>query len=397
MNTQKVRIQVLDAETNEVIDECDIITSSDAVLFSDGKSLTTKVNDLIKSINTPLNPKILTNENLNDVIDTGEYIQTANDNALVSERNYPVALAGKLTVSKANDAFVFQTYQEYNDSTLWLRCRYLSKWYSWNLPYDRVAYEHSMTNLFVNDTLTVNKIRFSYPIDTGGTRERDMINIPCASTYGAVMDIAPGQSLILHGGDRNTEMIDEIGVAPENLYLTADNHIIFHTNIQAGNNAKTIARLDKNGEFYLGGDATKIAYHAGNLTKTTVNAIIAGSDYAEMFQWKDPDVYVKGQYGKFVTLNGDKIELASHSSEYVLGVVSSLESASIIGDPSHIGEFGWDPIGIMGKLNVVDDGTCVVNKYCKPLINGIATHSEEETNYRVMERINKNQIRVMIK
>ena len=57
----------------------------------------------------------------------------------------------------------------------------------------------------------------------------------------------------------------------------------------------------------------------------------------------------------------------------------------------------WDAIGIVGKLVVVDDGTCQVNGYCYPNINGIATASQGKTNYRVMERLDDTHIRIFIR
>lgn len=63
----------------------------------------------------------------------------------------------------------------------------------------------------------------------------------------------------------------------------------------------------------------------------------------------------------------------------------------------------WSPVGMMGKLVVVDDGTCEANGYCKAGVNGIATKSRDieglPTNdgYRVMARIDDTHIRVLVK
>lgn len=63
----------------------------------------------------------------------------------------------------------------------------------------------------------------------------------------------------------------------------------------------------------------------------------------------------------------------------------------------------WTSIGLMGKLVVVDDGTCKVNGYCKAGVNGIATEARDieglPTNdgYRVMARIDDTHIRVLVK
>ena len=55
----------------------------------------------------------------------------------------------------------------------------------------------------------------------------------------------------------------------------------------------------------------------------------------------------------------------------------------------------WAPVGMMGKLVVVDDGTCEVNGFCKAGENGIATKAND--GYRVMSRIDDTHIRVLVK
>ena len=55
----------------------------------------------------------------------------------------------------------------------------------------------------------------------------------------------------------------------------------------------------------------------------------------------------------------------------------------------------WSPVGMMGKLVVIDDGTCEVNGYCKAGVNGIATKAND--GYRVMARIDDTHIRVLVR
>ena len=54
----------------------------------------------------------------------------------------------------------------------------------------------------------------------------------------------------------------------------------------------------------------------------------------------------------------------------------------------------WSPVGIIGKLLVRDDGSCVVNSYCKPNDDGIATAST--TGYKVIKRVSANIIQVFL-
>lgn len=177
----------------------------------------------------------------------------------------------------------------------------------------------------------------------------------------------------------------------------------------------------------------------------------SGADYAEMFEWQDSNSNNEDRVGKFVTLDGDKIKLATSEDDYIIGIVSG--NASVIGDvyedewqgmfetdiygrpiytkqhinavldeegneliPAHDNDVlkissdydntkiyiprsqrpEWDAVGLIGKLVCLDDGTAVVNQYVKPNDDSIAIHSDERTKYRVMERIDENHIRVMI-
>ena len=52
---------------------------------------------------------------------------------------------------------------------------------------------------------------------------------------------------------------------------------------------------------------------------------------------------------------------------------------------------------MMGKLHVIDDGTCVPNSYAKVSSAGIVTHTDEVTTMRVMKRITDNIVLVLKK
>ena len=177
----------------------------------------------------------------------------------------------------------------------------------------------------------------------------------------------------------------------------------------------------------------------------------SGADYAEYFEWEDENVNNEDRIGRFVTLNEDKIKLASSKDNFILGVISG--DPSIIGN-SHddqwynmyetdiygrpifeekkleeiVDENGetlqeekieivrkinpnydyklkyiprserpeWDAVGMMGKLILIDDGSCVVNEYCKPSIDGVGTYSKEQTKYRVLKRLDQNHVQILI-
>jgi hypothetical protein len=175
-----------------------------------------------------------------------------------------------------------------------------------------------------------------------------------------------------------------------------------------------------------------------------------GADYAEMFEWEDENIDNEDRVGYFVTLDGEKIRKADSKDQYIVGIVSA--TPSIIGDagglrwqgkyvtdawgrtqyqtvtipaiqdtdgneivpesqeiqPIHNPDWDneedyvdrnerkeWSAVGMMGKLLVRDDGSCVVNGYCKSNDEGIATISE--SGYRVMKRVTENIILVLVK
>ena len=157
-----------------------------------------------------------------------------------------------------------------------------------------------------------------------------------------------------------------------------------------------------------------------------------GADYAEMFEWLDGNPKNADRRGLFVTLDGEKLKLATSKDDYIVGVVSA--TPSVVGDActddwngkwktdifgKRIVENGawvlnegfdeskdndyvsradrkeWVAVGMVGKLVVVDDGTCEVNGYCYPSKRGIATKSD--SGYRVIARLDEKHIKVVLK
>lgn len=176
----------------------------------------------------------------------------------------------------------------------------------------------------------------------------------------------------------------------------------------------------------------------------------SGADFAEYFEWKDGNPNNDDRRGLFVTLDGEKIRLANADDDYILGVVSATPTVTgdthsetwkdmylkdVFGEPlkevvtvpeskdektgkiipehtetrfvlnpdydpskeytSRDKRSEWSAIGLVGKLIVVDDGTCEVNGYCKCGDNGIAIKSD--TGYRVLSRIDETHIKILIK
>ena len=222
----------------------------------------------------------------------------------------------------------------------------------------------------------------------------------------------------------------------ENKYL----HIV--GNGSDGNNKSNAHTLDWAGN----------AWYQGSVTSN-------GADYAEFFEWEDENPCNEDRVGLLVTLDGEKIRLAETGDE-ILGIISGTaavlgdnyecewngkyltddfgrviydeveefidvitgideETNEPITEKKSIGFFKhprlnpnydpeqkyinraerpeWDTVGMLGKLYLRDDGTCVVNGYAMAEKDGIATASADKTNMRVLSRVSENVIRVMLK
>lgn len=176
----------------------------------------------------------------------------------------------------------------------------------------------------------------------------------------------------------------------------------------------------------------------------------SAADFAELFEWSDGNPEAEDRRGLFVALDGEKIKLASSEDDY-FGVISGTpafvgnaaseewhdkyltdvfgtrlsqeveipdkvdEETGEIVVPAHtITRFiinpeydsskpyvmrenrkEWDTVGLCGQVVVVDDGTCFVGGYCKPLRDGIGTAADN--GYRVMKRIDDTHIKVLVK
>lgn len=186
----------------------------------------------------------------------------------------------------------------------------------------------------------------------------------------------------------------------------------------------------------------------------------SGADYAEMFEWNDGNPNNEDRRGLFVTLKGDKIEKANSRTKFILGVISGNpsvvgdvhddqwngmfekdifgtdiyedvevpdvttttinpetgEEETVVVIPAHVEHRQklnpnydstqtyiprskrpeWNYVGMMGKLVVVDDGTCEIDGYCKSGNKGVATKSDTETKFRVMKRLDDTHIQVLV-
>lgn len=213
-----------------------------------------------------------------------------------------------------------------------------------------------------------------------------------------------------------------------------------------------------NGTLFIIGNGTAESARA-NAFRVSVAGLVygagayntSGADYAEYFEWADGNPNNEDRRGHFVTLDGDKIRYATNTDTYILGVIST--DASVAGDvysdswhnmylkdvygekivkevwveettdengvviPAHTAkqwvlnpdynpeqeyvsrEFRaeWSPVGLMGKLVLIDDGTCTANSFCKVAKDGTATASTSTSDWRVLKRLDDTHILIIFR
>lgn len=255
----------------------------------------------------------------------------------------------------------------------------------------------------------------------------------------------------------------------EGHYTTANN---FASHVSGKYNAAMTtggSRNNKTGHAFVIGNGTtpvllsnafSVMYSGVVKAASTITASTT-ADYAEFFEWEDGNPDAEDRVGKFVTLNGDKISIATSNEDYILGIVSGepfvlgngdcdtwngmylrdefgrtiLEPAPKIEideetgeekevfdedgniiyegtrpvlnpdyDPTqpYISRFDrpeWSPVGMLGVLSVIQDGTCKVNGYCCCNSEGIATSCDRNTEgaCRIIEVINDKVARVIFR
>lgn len=161
---------------------------------------------------------------------------------------------------------------------------------------------------------------------------------------------------------------------------------------------------------------------------------ISGVDYAEyIYPWFDGNEQDEDRCGYFVAVRDKKLYKAT-TQDVVVGVTS--ETYGIIGTPDALDEwhdrwvkdeFGrfvlndegqliqsedydpsreyhprserkeWSAVGILGQVVVRDDGTCQEGQLCKTDDNGVATLSQDNSGYLVLERTGDNSVKILFK
>ena len=96
-----------------------------------------------------------------------------------------------------------------------------------------------------------------------------------------------------------------------------------------------VEHLDDTVKFIIGKGTSDTArancFRVGHVSVyATGNYNTSGADYAELFEWADGNPEREDRAGRFVTLIGDKLRLATPEDDYILGIVSG--NPSVVGD-----------------------------------------------------------------
>ena len=229
----------------------------------------------------------------------------------------------------------------------------------------------------------------------------------------------------------------------------------------AVNNTKGTAFVIGNGTGTSAlSNAFSVQYSGIVKAKSTITASTT-ADYAEFFEWLDKNPNEEDRVGHFVTLDGDKIKIATDEDDYILGIISGepfvlgngdcdtwngmflhdefrrtmyepapkmieildsegnstgeyeevegeYEGTRPILNPDYdptqkyISRFDraeWSPVGMLGVLAVLHDGTAEVNGYVTVNNEGIATKCTRDTrnSYRVIKKVSDKVVEVIFR
>jgi len=126
----------------------------------------------------------------------------------------------------------------------------------------------------------------------------------------------------------------------------------------------------------------------------------SGTGYAEMFEWADGNPAGADRRGLFVTLEGERIRIAQREDE-ILGVIAAAPAfTGGVVDPDFPAvprsmRTDWAAVGLLGKLEARDDGSCVPGGYCGPGQWGRGTDSAQ--GCRVLRRVDADKVLICMK
>jgi hypothetical protein len=130
----------------------------------------------------------------------------------------------------------------------------------------------------------------------------------------------------------------------------------------------------------------------------------SNTDYAEVGEWADGNIYDEDRIGYFVAIDESSagttmIKSTSTSDVRGVTVASPAFSENCSGDKFNSDgtlKKQYDYVAVMGIVSVIDDSNCTVNGRCMPNDRGIAVPSSNNLGYQVIDRIDSNHIMIAV-
>ena len=152
-------------------------------------------------------------------------------------------------------------------------------------------------------------------------------------------------------------------------------------------------------------DYRALANLPASVTDATNTVISPNADYAEVGEWADGNLDNEDRLGYFVAIaevgdNTIKIRKAT-STDDVRGVTVYNPAFSGNAAAEKYGKDGellkkYNYVGIMGIVEIIDNGTCTVNGRCMPGDDGTAIPSTNNMGYAVLERVDDTHILIAV-
>lgn len=135
---------------------------------------------------------------------------------------------------------------------------------------------------------------------------------------------------------------------------------------------------------------------------TTINS--KGTDYAVIGKWADGNTSNQNRLGLFVKLDnlteGMTMSIAG-PDDSVRGVITSTPAFCENAQSEYFNDdgtlkTGYDYVGVLGVVTVLDDGTLEENDYCIPNSEGKAVKVDSTHGYQVIDRVDSTHVRIIV-
>ena len=128
--------------------------------------------------------------------------------------------------------------------------------------------------------------------------------------------------------------------------------------------------------------------------------------FAEVCRWEDDNPDDENRIGYFVTVEQSDITeesliVKAAAASEIRGVTMESPGFAANNNDYKFDDNGellhqYDYVGFSGFIPVIDNGTCSVNGWCKPGDKGTAVPTDDNTGYRVIERVDDTHVLILV-